>query len=83
MDLLLSQAELATDWIGPLIQLVQLGGFGAMAWFFVWIRLPQLERAALEEREKWLGYIEKRDEKFEALMERTIRCIEESNARRS
>lgn len=82
MDLLIAQTEV-TDWVGPLISLVQLGGFGALVWFFVWIRLPQLEQAALAEREKWLQYIQKRDEKFEALIERTIKCIDESNARRS
>jgi len=76
--------QLDTSWVGPLVQLVQLGGFGALVWFFVYLRMPAMEKAALDERDKWLIYMQRRDEKFEAILERCVKAIEEnSHARRS
>jgi hypothetical protein len=83
-------AQLDTSWVGPVIQLVQLGGFGALVWFFVYNRMPGMEKAALDERNAWmtclqghddkfLAYMQKRDEKFESLLERCIKAIEEGN----
>lgn len=45
--------------------------------------MPDVEKQFAAERESWLKYMRERDAKFEALIERTIKCIEESNARRS
>jgi hypothetical protein len=73
--------EVDLAWIGPVVQLVQLGGFGALVWFFVWLRIPQMEKNYLEERSQWLRYMHERDSKFEALLEKAIQCIGESNAR--
>lgn len=85
MNFIIAQAEIANvSWVGPVIQLVQLGGFGALVWFFVKFRMPAMEKAFAEERKEWLAYLAKRDEKFELLIERTIKCIEEANnARRT
>jgi hypothetical protein len=76
----LARAKSIKSWVGPVVQLVQLGGFGALVWFFVWFRMPQMERNALDERKEWLAYLHERDGKHEQLMERTIKCIEEANA---
>ena len=85
MEILLAQTEIAgMSWVGPVVQLVQLGGFGALVWYFVKFRMPAMEQAFSVERKEWLAYLAKRDEKFEMLIERTIKCIEEANsARRS
>lgn len=82
-------AQIDTSWVGPLVQLVQLGGFGALVWFFVYVRMPAMEKAALDERNLWmtclanhddkfLVYMQKRDEKFETMLERCIKALEEN-----
>lgn len=87
-------AQVDTTWVAPLIQLVNFGGFGALAWFFVYKRIPQMEQAALDERTLWmtclqqhddkfLAYMQRRDERFESILERCIKVIEENNARRA
>jgi hypothetical protein len=86
MNPLLAQATADPfSWVGPVLQLVQIGGFGALVWFFVYMRMPAMEKAALDERDKWMEYMQRRDEKFESLLERCVKTIEESNghARRS
>lgn len=82
MDLLLGQTT-TVDWVGPVIQLTTAGGFGALLWFLVWKRMPEQEQAAREERKEWLSYMQQRDAKFEQLIEKCVRCIEESNNARN
>jgi hypothetical protein len=83
-ELMLAETDVLS-WVGPVVQLVQLGGFGALVWFFVWVRMPQMEQRFLDERKEWVAYMQKRDERFENLLERCVKTIEESNghARRS
>ena len=83
-ELMLAETDVLS-WVGPVVQLVQLGGFGALVWFFVWVRMPQMEQRFLDERKEWIAYMQKRDERFENLLERCVKTIEESNghARRS
>lgn len=76
--LLLAEAD-AFSWVGPILQLVQFGGFGGLVWFLIYIRMPQVEQRHMEERREWMAYIQRRDEKFEGVLERCIKCIEESN----
>lgn len=84
MHFLLAQTEITeVAWIGPLIQLVQFGGFTALAWFLLWKKIPEMERAWATERAGWITYLEKRDEKFEELLRASLKCIEEANARRA
>lgn len=71
----------AFEWVGPIIQLVQFGGFTAMAWYLLAVREPKQSEANRVEREKWLEAQQKIADKFETLVEKCIRCIEESNAR--
>jgi len=73
------------SWVGPIAQLATNGGAVALVWFLFSIRMPQMEQRFIEERKEWIEYMRKRDEKFEALLERCVKTIEESNghARRS
>ena len=82
---ILAQVSEITEvaWIGPLIQLVQFGGFTALAWFLLWKKIPEMERSWAAERATWISYLEKRDEKFEELLRASLKCIEEANARRT
>lgn len=82
---LIAQAADPLSWVGPILQLVQVGGFGGLVWFFVYLRMPQMEQRFLDERKEWIAYMQKRDERFEGLLERCVKTIEESNghARRS
>lgn len=79
--LLLSQTPAQLEWAGPIIQLVQFGGAIAMAWYLLVVREPKQVEAQRIERQQWLEAQMKIAEKFEALVERCIKCIEESNAR--
>lgn len=80
--LILAQATVeAFEWVGPIIQLVQFGGFTAMAWYLLAVREPKQTEANRIEREKWLDTQQKIADKFETLVEKCIKCIEESNAR--
>lgn len=75
-------AEVAADtfsWVGPIIQLVQFGGFGGLVWYLLYIHIPQQAKAHLDERREWMAYSQHRDSRFEESLERCIKCIEESN----
>jgi hypothetical protein len=78
--LLANQDALA--WVGPVVQLVQLGGFGALVWFYNWHQIPNMQKQHSDERREWVTYMHERDAKFESLLERAIQCIGDTNARR-
>ena len=78
---LIAQTAESLEWIGPIIQLVQFGGFTAMAWYLLAIREPKQAEAYRIERDKWLESQQKIADKFEVLVEKCIKCIEEANAR--
>lgn len=75
---LIAQVD-SLSWVGPLIQLASSGGFAGLAWYFVMYRMPEMEQRFISERKEWMGYMQRRDERFEAILERCIKCIEESN----
>lgn len=81
MDFVLLADQDFLSWVGPVVQLVQLGGFGALVWFYNWHLIPQMQKQHAEERKEWVAYMHQRDAKFELLIERTVTCIEVSNAR--
>jgi hypothetical protein len=43
--------DTSMDWVGPVINLVTTGGFGALLWYLVAKRMPEQEKTRREERE--------------------------------
>ena len=86
MNPLLAQATADPfSWVGPIAQLGSSGFAVALVWYLFAVRMPSMEKLFMEERKEWIEYMRKRDEKFESLLERSVKTIEESNghARRS
>ena len=73
-------ADTAADsmsWVGPIIQLVTAGGFGALVWFLIVKHIPSIEDRHKVERGEWLGYIEKRDNSYEQLAKEHTEAVNE------
>lgn len=81
MDYLIFLAEADPNaWVGPVLQLVQFGGFGALVWFYNWVQIPAMQAQHALERKEWTEYLHQRDAKFDELLRQAINCISEANS---
>ena len=87
-NILLFAQQQDLNWVGPVIQLVTAGGFGALVWYLIVKHIPAIDerhreerreddKRYREERKEWLEYIDRRDKALEAtakqFMDTTIR----------
>ncbi len=64
------------EWVQPVIQLVTSGGFGALVWYILMYHIPGIEQRHREERDRWMEYIDKRDEENKEVFDRYLQSID-------
>lgn len=73
--MIFSQADIS--WAEPLIQLATSTGFAGLVWYLVIKHLPSIAKQHEEERARWLAVMERRDDRFEKIVDTFSARIDE------